>query len=140
MKLKIDGLDSLIDDLTKIENTGLLPKESIMKAGKKLESEIKKDVPKRSGTAREKIGTYTKIDTKKLKVVKVGFDDTYADWKDWKGIWFNNYGFHLWYFGMPTHKYIDKHVGWFDRSVTKNKSKMEEELLKELEGEIGKLL
>lgn len=140
MKLKIDGIESLIDDLTKIENIGLLPKESIMKAGKKLESEIKKDVPKRSGTAREKIGTYSKIDTKKLKVVKVGFDDAHADWNEWKGIWFNNYGFKLSYFGIKTDKYIDKHKGWFDRSVAKNKSKMEEELLKELEGEIGKLL
>lgn len=140
MKLKINGLDALIEDLENISNKGLISKGALVKAGEKLKEEIKKDTPKDTGTARDCLTVYPKIDTKKLKVVKVGFDDTKYDWDKWKGAYFNHYGFHLSYFGVKTGKYIDKHKGWFDKSLKKNKTKLETELMKELENEVGKLL
>lgn len=140
MKLKINGLDALIEDLESISNKGFISKKALMNAGEKLKEEMKKDTPKNTGTARECLTVYPKIDTKKLKVVKVGFDDEKYIWDEWKGAYFNHYGFHLSYFGVKTGKYIDKHKGWFDKSLKKNKTKLETELMKELENEVGKLL
>lgn len=140
MKLKINGLDALIEDLENISNKGLISKGALVKAGEELKEEIKKDTPKDTGTARDCLTVYPKIDKKTLKVVKVGFDDQFTKWEDWKGVYFNHYGFNLKMFGVPTNIYVDKHKGWFDKALKKNKTKLETELMKELENNIGKLL
>ena len=140
MKLKINGLDALIGDLEEITNTGLISEEALVNAGEKLKKEIRKDTPKRSGKAKDCLTVNPKIDKKTLKVVKVGFDDQFTKWEDWKGVYFNHYGFNLKMFGVSTNIYVDKHKGWFDKALKKNKTKLETELMKELENNIGKLL
>lgn len=141
-KLRIDGIDELIDHFSKIERKGFISIDSLQNGADELKKGIQNDTPKKTGTASECVEVQNKIDKKTLKVVDVGFDSTFgdSDWEKWKGVWYNHWGFNLHMYGCPTERYVDKHKGWFDKSVKKNKAKVERQLMSDLEKEIEKLL
>lgn len=115
MKLQINGLNDLISDLQKKTNKGILPKmDSLKKSADYLAEKIKGVAPvcdEHTKHGRDLIKAHIKIDNKSLKVIDVGLKDL-GDFEDYKGLWFNQYGFHP----RRSATYVEKHKMWFDKA------------------------
>lgn len=78
-----------------------------------IEKAIVDEAPKASGNSAKAIGK-----TKSVKLptgtyyVEVGLKRSIAPWNEWKGLYYNHYGFRH----AKSGKRVVKHVGWFDRA------------------------
>ena len=68
--------------------------------------------------------------------VDVGLLDTNHDFEEYKGLWFNNYGFTLWKNG----KFYAPHVGWFDEAKEEVAKEVMKEMKTKLKQEINEKL
>lgn len=129
----IKGLDKLIKKLDDLTDLGV--ENIINDCGNKLKNKIQDEARTFSDTEYQYILVgETKIYGNNSGKVSIGLLNTKANFEDYKGLYFNNYGFELWKNG----KYYAPHVGWFDIAVENARKEIIAEMRKQLNNEIKK--
>ena len=129
----IKGLDKLIKKLDDLTDLGV--ENIINDCGNKLKNKIQDEARTFSDTEYQYILVgETKIYGNNSGKVSIGLLNTKANFEDYKGLYFNNYGFELWKNG----KYYAPHIGWFDTAVENARKEIISEMKKQLNNEIKK--
>ena len=129
----IKGLDKLIKKLDDLTDLGV--ENIINDCGNKLKNKIQDEAKTFSDTEYQYILVgETKIYGCNSGKVSIGLLNTKANFEDYKGLYFNNYGFELWKNG----KYYAPHIGWFDTAVENARKEIISEMKKQLNNEIKK--
>ena len=129
----IKGLDKLIKKLDDLTDLGV--ENIINDCGNKLKNKIQDEAKTFSDTEYQYILVgETKIYGNNSGKLSIGLLNTKANFEDYKGLYFNNYGFELWKNG----KYYAPHIGWFDTAVENARKEIISEMKKQLNNEIKK--
>lgn len=115
MSIDIKGLNNLIKKVSDMEKVDIT--KIVEDVAKNVQQEIKSAAswaPRASQYINvfnmRKYGPYTCY-------CNVGLKNTEAPFEEWKNLYFHNFGYHLFYYGKPTNKFITSHVQWFDNAV-----------------------
>lgn len=129
----IKGLDKL---MKKLESLTDLDTQTIVEdCGEKLRKSIQNEAKEFSDEEYQYIlKGQTKIYNSNSASIQVGLLNTEANFEDYKGLYFNNYGFELWKNG----KYYAPHIGWFDTAVENAKKEIITDMKEQLKNEIKK--
>lgn len=129
----IKGLDKL---MKKLESLTDLDTQTIVEdCGEKLRKSIQNEAREFSDEEYQYIlKGQTKIYNSNSASIQVGLLNTEANFEDYKGLYFNNYGFELWKNG----KYYAPHIGWFDTAVENAKKEIITDMKEQLKNEIKK--
>lgn len=129
----IKGLDKL---MKKLESLTDLDTQTIVEdCGEKLRKSIQNEAREFSDEEYQYIlKGQTKIYNTNSASIQVGLLNTEANFEDYKGLYFNNYGFELWKNG----KYYAPHIGWFDTAVENAKKEIITDMKEQLKNEIKK--
>lgn len=129
----IKGLDKL---MKKLESLTDLDTQTIVEdCGEKLRKSIQNEAKEFSDEEYQYIlKGQTKIYNTNSASIQVGLLNTEANFEDYKGLYFNNYGFELWKNG----KYYAPHIGWFDTAVENAKKEIITDMKEQLKNEIKK--
>ena len=129
----IKGLDKL---MKKLESLTDLDTQTIVEdCGEKLRKSIQNEAREFSDEEYQYIlKGQTKIYNSNSASIQVGLLNTEANFEDYKGLYFNNYGFELWKNG----KYYAPHSGWFDTAVENAKKEIITDMKEQLKNEIKK--
>lgn len=129
----IKGLDKL---MKKLESLTDLDTQTIVEdCGEKLRKSIQNEAREFSDEEYQYIlKGQTKIYNSNSASIQVGLLNTEANFEDYKGLYFNNYGFELWKNG----KYYAPHIGWFDTAVVNAKKEIIADMKEQLKNEIKK--
>ena len=129
----IKGLDKL---MKKLESLTDLDTQTIVEdCGEKLRKSIQNEAREFSDEEYQYIlKGQTKVYNTNSASIQVGLLNTEANFDDYKGLYFNNYGFELWKNG----KYYSPHVGWFDTAVENAKKEIITDMKEQLKNEIKK--
>lgn len=129
----IKGLDKL---MKKLESLTDLDTHTIVEdCGEKLRKSIQNEAKEFSDEEYQYIlKGQTKIYNSNSASIQVGLLNTEANFEDYKGLYFNNYGFELWKNG----KYYAPHIGWFDTAVENAKKEIITDMKEQLKNEIKK--
>lgn len=129
----IKGLDKLIKKLDDLTDLGV--DKIVEDCGEKLRKSIQKEAMNFSDEEYQYIlKGQTKIYSNNTASIQVGLLNTQANFEDYKGLYFNNYGFELWKNG----KFYAPHIGWFDTAVENARKDIMSEMKKQLNNEIKK--
>lgn len=129
----IKGLDKLIKKLDDLTDLGV--ENIINDCGNKLKNKIQDEARTFSDTEYQYILVgETKIYGNNSGKVSIGLLNTKANFEDYKGLYFNNYGFELW----KNSKYYAPHIGWFGTAVENARKEIISEMKKQLNNEIKK--
>lgn len=131
----IKGLDKL---MKKLESLTDLDTQTIVEdCGEKLRKYIQEEAKEFSNEEYQYLMKgETKIYNTNSASIEVGLLNTQADFENYKGLYFNNFGFELWKNG----KYYAPHLGWFDTAVENARKKIIDDMKKQLKKEIHKKL
>ena len=129
----IKGLDKL---MKKLESLTDLDTQTIVEdCGEKLRKSIQNEAREFSDEEYQYIlKGQTKIYNSNSASIQVGLLNTEANFEDYKGLYFNNYGFELWKNG----KYYAPHIGWFYTAVKNAKKEIITDMKEQLKNEIKK--
>lgn len=129
----IKGLDKL---MKKLESLTDLDTQTIVEdCGEKLRKSIQNEAREFSDEEYQYIlKGQTKIYNSNSASIQVGLLNTEANFEDYKGLYFNNYGFELWKNG----KYYAPHIGWFYTAVENAKKEIITDMKEQLKNEIKK--
>lgn len=129
----IKGLDKLIEKLDRL--TSLEVNEIVERCGDKLKNSIQGDAKRFSDEEYQYIlKGETRIYNSNSASIQVGLLNTKAPFENYKGLYFNHYGFELWKNG----KYYAPRVGWFDNAVENARKEIIADMKKQLNNEIKK--
>ena len=129
----IKGLDKLMNKLESL--TDLDTQTIVEDCGEKLRKSIQNEAKEFSDEEYQYIlKGQTKIYNTNSASIQVGLLNTEANFEDYKGLYFNNYGFELWKNG----KYYAPHIGWFDTAVENAKKEIITDMKEQLKNEIKK--
>lgn len=129
----IKGLDKL---MKKLESLTDLDTQTIVEdCGEKLRKSIQNEAREFSDEEYQYIlKGQTKVYNTNSASIQVGLLNTEANFDDYKGLYFNNYGFELWKNG----KYYAPHLGWFDTAVENARKEIITDMKEQLKNEIKK--
>lgn len=129
----IKGLDKL---MKKLESLTDLDTQTIVEdCGEKLRKSIQNEAREFSDEEYQYIlKGQTKVYNTNSASIQVGLLNTEANFDDYKGLYFNNYGFELWKNG----KYYAPHLGWFDTAVENARKEIIANMKEQLKNEIKK--
>lgn len=127
----IKGLDNLLkklDNLANVDTTEIV-EECAQEAVEIVQGEAKKFSDEEYQYIDKSIST-----SKSGNVFcSVGLLNTKHDFEDYKGLYFQNYGFTLWKNG----KYYYPHIGWFDGAIEQVSDKVMKDMKEKLKQEIN---
>ena len=129
----IKGLDKLIKKLDGLTDLGV--DKIVEDCGEKLRKSIQEEAKEFSKEEYQYLlKGQTQIYSGNSASVQVGLLNTEADFENYKGLYFNNYGFELWKNG----KYYAPHLAWFDEAVENARKKIMDDMKKQLKSKINK--
>lgn len=112
MNIDIKGINSLLNKLQRLENVNF--QQEIKQIGDVIIKQMQSVAPRDTGKSAESIGVDDIISYKMSFIMKVGLSNKTAPWDDWKGAWFQQWGFHNWgQGGRYKGVFVATHIGWF---------------------------
>lgn len=112
MNIDISGINSLLNKLQRLENVNF--QQEIKQIGDIVIKQMQSVTPVNTGLAQSCIGVSDMINMRMGFIMKVGLSPKTAPWDDWKGVYFQNYGYHNWgQNGRYKGVFVDAHLGWF---------------------------
>lgn len=112
MNIDIKGIDSLLNKLKNLENVNF--QQEIEQIGKEVIRQMQSVTPRNTGKSAESIGVDSIISYKMGFLMKIGLSPKTAPWDDWKGAYFQNYGYHNWgQGGRYKGVFVMTHLNWF---------------------------
>lgn len=112
MNIDIKGINSLLEKLKRLENINF--QQEIQQIGDVVIKQMQSVVPVNTGASQQSIGVSDMINMKMGFIMKVGLSPKTAPWDQWKGAYFQNYGYHNWgQGGRYKGVFVNVHLGWF---------------------------
>lgn len=135
MSVEIKGLDALVNKLNRLSN--IKGKQAVEMVASEVLTTIRGSANTFSNEAYQHIGMCDKRAYESGSYfVEIGLKNDYAPFDSWKNLWFQNWGYHQYYYGHPTGKFTSIHVGWFNNAVNSIEDqaiqKMKSQLRKEI--------
>lgn len=116
MNISISGVNRLLNKLERINHIKAI--EALDSVAEDVKGVIREACPVDSGAARSSIGVSDRRSNNLSAYIDVGLSNKTGPWEQWKGAYFQNYGYHNWGRGGIYHgKYVFIHIMWFN-SVT----------------------
>lgn len=135
--LEIKGLNNLIKKVSSIENISI--ENVVREVAEDIEKSIKSEASTWAPKASQCISVFNMKKYGPLTCfAKVGLNETEAPFEEWKNLWFHQWGYHLYYFGNPTDKFITNHIMWFDNAVNNCANSAKAKLKAKIKAEIKK--
>lgn len=112
MNIDIKGINSLLNKLQRLENVNF--QQEIQQIGDIVIKQMQSVTPRNTGKSAESIGVDSIISYKMGFLMKIGLSSKTAPWDDWKGVYFQNYGYHNWgQGGRFKGVLVMTHLNWF---------------------------
>lgn len=111
MALKIDGLDRVIKKINKIKEIDTLP--MVMDVADMVRKEIRAEASMFSQDQYKCIAEVAVRNYTFSTFIDVGLKNDIAPFEDWRGLWFQHWGF----YHELTGKSVTMHRGWFDNAL-----------------------
>lgn len=112
MNIDIKGINSLLNKLQRLENVNF--QQEIKQIGDIVIKQMQSVTPVNTGLSQQSIGVSDMINMRMGFIMKVGLSPKTAPWDDWKGVYFQNYGYHNWgQNGRYKGAFVNAHLGWF---------------------------
>lgn len=132
---EIKGLSPLMNKLNRLSN--LKGKEAVESAGTLVETAVRASASGFSSNASQYIGKCDKREYRNGSYyLEIGLKNDEVPFELWKNLWYQNWGYNLYFFGKPTGRYINMHAMWFNNAVNQIEGptiqKMRSVLLKEI--------
>lgn len=116
MALTLKGIDTLVGKLNKLSN--IESKKAVSEAAKDLEEAIRGEAQKFSGEQYQFIGQVAERNNGLSYFVDVGLNNDKVAFEEWKGLYYQNYGFHNEGLGgIFNGAMVTSHVMWFENAV-----------------------
>lgn len=112
MHIDVKGIDRLLNKLKALENVNF--QQEIQQIGEEVIRQMQSVTPRDTGKSAESIGIDTIISYKMGFLMKVGLSPKTAPWDSYKGVYFQNFGYHNWgQGGRFKGVFVATHLGWF---------------------------
>lgn len=112
MNIDITGINSLLNKLKNLENVNF--QQEIKQIGDIVIKQMQSVTPRDTGLAQSSIGVSDMINMKMGFIMKVGLSPKTAPWDNWKGVYFQNFGYHNFgHGGRYKGVFVTTHLGWF---------------------------
>lgn len=114
MNISITGVNRLLAKLERINHVRALA--AVEEVALMVKKEIQNACPIESGSARGSVGISDKRGTYLSAYIDVGLSNKTGNWDEWKGAYFQNYGYHNWGRGGIYHGvFVVTHQMWFNQ-------------------------
>lgn len=128
MTISISGMDKLINKLNKLSN--IEAKKIIKDVAIDVEKAIYNGCPEDTEKSKESIGQCEERYYGNSFYLDIGLANDNAPFDDWKGAWFNNWGF-------DNHgKMVTKHVMWFNDAISSVEKQSLDKIKKKVKEEV----
>lgn len=113
MNISITGVNRLLNKLERINHIRAI--EALDMVAKDVVQAIKDECPKDTGAAANSVGISDRRENRLSAFIDVGLSNKTGPWEQWKGAYFQNYGYHNWGRGGIYHgKYVFVNIMWFN--------------------------
>ena len=120
MNIQCTGIQRLLNKLERINHVQAV--KALDEVADMIIQEIKDACPVDTGAARGSVGVSDKSGSGLRAYISVGLSRKTGNWDDWKGAYFQNYGYHNWGRGGIYHgKYVFVNQMWFNKVEDKIK-------------------
>lgn len=112
MNIDIKGINSLLNKLQRLENVDF--QAEIKQIGEEVIRQMQSVTPRDTGKSAESIGVDSIISYKMGFLMKIGLSSKTAPWDDWKGVYFQNFGYHNFgHGGRYKGVFVMTNLNWF---------------------------
>lgn len=113
MNISVTGINRLLAKLERLNHVRAI--EAIEDVANMVKEEIRDACPIDTGMARHSVGISDVRNYGLSAYVDVGLSNKTGNWEEWKGAYFQNYGYHNWGRGGIYHgTYVFVHQMWFN--------------------------
>lgn len=128
MGASIQGVGKLIDKLNKLSH--IEAKKIVNEIANDVEKAIVNYCPEDTSKSKESVGKCEVRDYGSSCYIDIGLARSNAPFEDWKGAWFNNWGF-------DNHgKMVTKHVMWFNDAISSVEKQSLDKIKKKVKEEV----
>ena len=114
MNISVTGINRLLNKLERLNHVSAV--KALDEVADMVIREIQAACPANTGAARASVGIDSKSSNGLSAHIAIGLSRKTGNWEQWKGAYFQNYGYHNWGRGGIYHgKFVFVHQMWFNK-------------------------